>query len=81
MEPNDLVILLSGGRTPFIARPSDPESATSVGAYRTVGYAYVHAVMDEECRPSNDQAVISHQDHSQRGQVISSFEELQCNPP
>ena len=55
MEPNDVVILLSGGRTPFIVRPSDSESATSGKIYQIVGYAYVHAVMDGEVRPSNEQ--------------------------
>lgn len=54
MEPNDLVILLSGGRTPFIARPSDSEPATGGRTYQIVGYAYVHAVMDGEIKPSNE---------------------------
>ena len=55
MEPNDHVMILSGGRTPFIARPSDLESATGGKAYQIVGYAYVHAVMDGEIRPSIEQ--------------------------
>ncbi|OBT68485.1 hypothetical protein VE03_02789 [Pseudogymnoascus sp. 23342-1-I1] len=55
MEPNDLVTILSGGRTPFIVRPSDLESANKGGNYQIIGYAYVHGVMDGEIRPLNEQ--------------------------
>ena len=53
MQPNDHVVLLSGGRTPFVVRLSEPQSPTSSGAYLLIGYAYVQGVMDGEIAPLN----------------------------
>jgi hypothetical protein len=46
MQPDDTIIVLSGGSTPFVVRPSSEE--TGAKTFRVVGYAYLHGVMDGE---------------------------------
>ncbi|KAL2694721.1 hypothetical protein Neosp_001307 [[Neocosmospora] mangrovei] len=44
-QPGDIVVLLSGGRVPFIVRKEIPDSSKY---YRVVGETYVHGIMDGE---------------------------------
>ncbi|KAF9777331.1 hypothetical protein IL306_004462 [Fusarium sp. DS 682] len=45
VEPGDEVVLLSGGRMPFIIREESPQSSEY---YYILGEAYVHGIMDGE---------------------------------
>ncbi|KAI1283608.1 heterokaryon incompatibility protein-domain-containing protein [Xylaria sp. FL0933] len=43
----DIVVLLEGGRVPYILRPADnPEGENDIQHYELMGPAYVHGVMD-----------------------------------
>ncbi|KAI8720204.1 HET domain-containing protein [Fusarium sp. LHS14.1] len=44
-QPGDIVVLLSGGRVPFIVRKENSDSSKY---YRVVGETYVHGIMDGE---------------------------------
>ncbi|KAJ4354549.1 uncharacterized protein N0V89_006286 [Didymosphaeria variabile] len=55
MLQGDRVVILCGGRTPFLVRPVDPESASKGQAHQIIGYAYVHGIMHGEAAPANDE--------------------------
>ena len=57
MRQGDTVLLLSGGRTPFVAREAEALGSAQNKSWHLIGYAYVHGLMDGEAAPKSDEWV------------------------
>ncbi len=49
-EVHDVIVILAGGRTPFVLRPNG-------GYYRLVGPCYVHGIMNGEAYPEDSSKI------------------------